>query len=224
LYGRFTIGGTIAYTWENLKVYGTGYYQGGHFADGRELKAGYLGGYISYKVVKPLNLLVGYDWYSGNDYSDTTGLKTQSTAFSSLYGSNHKFYGYMDMFPAFIVLGNSAGLKNLYVRGTLALGKKASLEATWWWFSLAKGYLPVSAKKPGELPYVSVDKKLGSEIDLMCVYRPFTGFEINAAYCFFLPTSTMEQLDGLKSGTSEWAQFAYVMLTYKPTFFSTGKK
>jgi len=115
-------------------------------------------------------------------------------------------------------------LKNLYVRGTLALSKKADLEATWRWYGLAKGYLPVSVKKPGEVPYTSVDKTLGSEIDLMCVYRPFPGFEINAAYCFFLPTSTMEQLDGLKPGTSKWAQFAYVMLTYKPTFFSTAKK
>ena len=223
LYGRFTVGGTAAYTWKNLKIFLSGYYQAGKFNDGRTINAGLFGGYASYKVVKPLTLLVGYDWMSGNDYSNTTGLKTKSTAFSTLYGTSHGFYGYMDMFSAQVTSGNSPGLTDLYGRATVLFSEKASLEATWRMLGIAKGYIPATVKKTGDLPYAPVTKSLGSEIDLMFGYKPISNLEINAAYCFFLPTSTMEKLNGLKTGTSKWAQYAYIMLTYKPTFFNSDK-
>jgi hypothetical protein len=222
LYGRFTFGGTATWIRKNLKVFAAGYYQAGHLSDGRELSAGMAGGYASYRVVKPLTLLLGYEYISGNDYS-STDLKTKSTSFSTLYGTSHGFYGYMDLFAVQVVGGNSAGLTDLWARGTVQFTGKTSLEATWRMFGLAKGYLPITPKKAGDATYVAVDKNLGSEIDLMFVYKPFNNFEVNAAYCFFLPTSSMEQLNGLKAGTSRWAQYAYVMLTYKPAFFNSEK-
>jgi len=224
LYGRFTFGGTAAWTFKNLKVFAAGYYQAGHFNDGRKISAGFAGGYVSYKVVKPLTLLAGYEYLTGNDYSDTTGLKTGTTAFSTLYPNAHGFYGYMDLFNSQVVSGNSPGLTDLYARATVNFSPKAYFEATWRMFGLAKGYLPQTVKKQGDLPYLAVDKNLGSEIDLMFVYKPVANFEINTAYCFFLPTESMERFDGLKPGTSKWAQYAYVMLTWKPTFFSSDKQ
>jgi hypothetical protein len=221
LYGRFTVGGNIGYTWKNLKVFAAGYYQGGHFIDGKKIGAGFLGGYVSYKVVKPLTLLVGYDWLSGNDYSDTTGLKTKYTSFSTLYGTAHGFYGYMDLWNSYVTSGATAGLTDLYAKATLSLGDKAYIEATWRMMGLAKGYLN---KKEGSLPYTKVDKGLGNEIDVMCVYKPIKNLEINAAYCFFLASETMEKLNNLNVGTSEWEQYAYIMLTYKPTFFNSDNK
>jgi hypothetical protein len=223
LYGRFTFGGTAGFTSGNLKLFAAGYYQAGHFNDGRTISAGFFGGYVSYKVLKPLTLLIGYERLSGNDYSDTTGLKTKSTSFSVLYPTSHGFYGYMDMFALQVIGGNSAGLTDLYGRATVALGARISIEATYRMFGLAKGYLPATVKKAGDLPYVEVGKNLGSEVDLMFIYKPVPNFEINAAYCFFLPTSTMERLNGLNEGTSKWAQYAYVMLTYKPNFFNSDK-
>ncbi|MEI7895434.1 MAG: hypothetical protein WCJ26_00255 [bacterium] len=223
LYGRFTFGGTASYTYKNLKLFGAGYYQAGHFSDGKTISAGFAGGYASYKVVKPLTILAGYEYMSGNNYSDTEGLKTRSASFSTLYGTNHGFYGYMDMFSTQVTSGNSAGLTDLYAKATLALTGKASVEATWRMFGLAQGYLPVTIKKPGDTPYVEVNRNLGSEVDLMVLYKPFNNFEVNAAYCFFLPTTTMERLNGLNPGTGKWAQYAYVMLTYKPTFFNSDK-
>jgi hypothetical protein len=73
------------------------------------------------------------------------------------------------------------------------------------------------------LPYEAVRTSLGSEIDLMYTYKPISNLELNAAYCFFLPTESMEKYDGLKSGSSRFAQYAYIMITYKPNFFSTAK-
>ena len=37
------------------------------------------------------------------------------------------------------------------------------------------------------------------------------------------PTSTMEKLNSLTPGKSKWAQYAYLMLTYKPNFFNSDK-
>ncbi|MEI6681431.1 MAG: hypothetical protein WCO44_02325 [Bacteroidota bacterium] len=223
LYGRFTVGGTAGYTWKNLKLFVSGYYQGGKFSDGRDLNAGMFAGYASYKVVKPLCLLIGYEWISGNDYSNTAGLKTKSTSFSTLYGTSHGFYGYMDMFASYVTGGASAGLTDLYARATLLFNEKTSLEATWRMTGLTNGYLQSTPKKATDPAYTSVGKDLGSELDLMLSYKPFSNFEVNGAYCFFLPTSTMEKLNGLKQGTSKWAQYAYIMLTYKPTFFNSDK-
>ena len=223
LYGRFTFGGTAGYSSGKWKFFAAAYYQAGHFSDGRKINAGFFGGYASCKVLKPITLLVGYERLSGNDYSDTTGLKTTSTSFSVLYPTSHGFYGYMDMFSQQTVSGNSAGLTDLYGRATIVLGGKTSVEATYRMFGLARGYLPATVKKPGDLPYVEVGRNLGSEVDLMVIYKPVPNFEVNAAYCFFLPTPAMERLNGLNEGTSKWAQYAYVMLTYKPVFFNSEK-
>ena len=223
LYGRYTVGGTIGYSLKKLRLFAVGYYQGGRFNDGREISAGFLGGYASYQFFKPFTFLIGYEQLSGNNFSDTEGLKTKSTAFSTLYPTSHGFYGYMDMFSSQVISGDGAGLTDLYARATLKFGEKTSIEATCRYFGLANGYLPVTVSKPGELPYIEVKKHLGTEIDLMGIYKPVKNFEINLAYCFFLPTSTMERLNNLKDGTSKWAQYAYIMLTYKPNFFTSEK-
>ena len=221
LYARVTVGGNIGYTWKNLKVYAAGYYQGGHFIDGRKINAGFYGGYISYKIVKPLTVLVGYERLSGNDYSDTVGMKSELTSFSTLYGTAHSKYGYMDLFSTYVTSGLAPGLRDLYAQATLRFSEKAFFEATWRWMSTDKGYLN---KKDGSLPYTKVDKNLGHEIDLMINYTIVKNFDLNAAWCFFLPTETMDQVSGLKAGTSEFAQYAYIMLTYKPTFFNSDHK
>jgi hypothetical protein len=59
--------------------------------------------------------------------------------------------------------------------------------------------------------------------DTLLVYKPWPNVEINTAWCFFIPAETMEIFKGLKPGTSKFAQFAYLLVTYKPKFFSSEK-
>jgi hypothetical protein len=224
VYVRGTFG---AGAWLNLKKWSfflNGYYQFGHIKDGRKLNSNFYAAYIAYQVVKPLRLLVGYEHLSGNNFSDTTRFKSEVRGFSTLYGTSHRGYGYMDMFTVLVRDNLSPGLNDLYGRATVGFTDKMSLEVTYRWFSLPYGYLYSKPAKPGQLPYREVKKSLGSEVDLMFVYKPIPNLELNAAYCFFLPTETMELYDGLKAGTSRWAQYAYIMITYKPNFFSTEKK
>jgi hypothetical protein len=56
----------------------------------------------------------------------------------------------------------------------------------------------------------------------MFVYRPLPNVELNAAYCYFFPTTTMELLYNLASSV-RGSQYAYLMITYKPKFFSSAK-
>ncbi|MEI6455029.1 MAG: alginate export family protein [bacterium] len=224
LYVRGTVGAGATLNLKKWSFFLNGYYQFGHIKDGRKLNSNFYAAYIACQVVKPLKLMIGFEHLSGNNFSDTTLFKTTVRGFSTLYGTTHRGYGYMDMFTSLVKDNLSPGLNDLYGRATVSFTEKMSLELTYRWFSIPNGYLYSKSAKPGQLPYVEVKKSLGSEIDLMYVYKPIPNLELNAAYCFFLPTETMEIFDGLKAGTSRWAQYAYIMITWKPNFFSTEKK
>ena len=225
LYVRATVGGNVWYTWKNLSLFASGYYQGGHYKDGRKLSAVFYGGFIAYQVVKPLKLQAGYEHLSGNDFSDTTEYNSKLHGFSTLWGTNHVFYGYMDMFT--VHLGQDAlqaGLNDLYARATVTISGKTSLEATYRWFSLPFGYLKAQPPQANPLPYQKVGKDLGSEIDVMFLYKPLPNLELNAAYCLYLKTTTREILDNLPPGHGRLGQYGYIMITYKPNFFTSEKK
>jgi hypothetical protein len=225
IYSRGTAGGTVGFNWNNLNIFANGFYQFGHYKDGRKISAYFVGGWVSYKVIKPLTLLVGCEELSGNNASDTTDLKNNLHGFATPFSTKHNFYGYMDLYTTY--LGQDAlhnGLIDLYGRATVTISQKTSLEATYRWFNLPYGYLPAKVVKKTDLPYQSVKTNLGSEVDLMFLYKPTSNLELNAAYCLYMPTDTRDILDGLKAGTGRMGQYAYLMITYKPTFFTSDKK
>ena len=223
LYARATVGAGLLFNSKKWGFFVNGYYQGGHTPDGKTLSANFYAVWASYQVIKPLKLQVGFDHLSGNNFSDTTAYKTKLKGFSTLYGTSHRAYGYMDLFNSLVKDNLSPGLNDLYGRVTVNLNDKMFIEGTYRWFSIPYGYLYLKPTKAKPLGYTAVSKSLGSEIDLMYSYKPIANLEFNAAYCFFMPTSTMETYDGLKTGTARFAQYAYIMITYKPNFFNSGK-
>ncbi len=224
LYARTTFGATVGLNLAKWSFFVNGFYQYGKIRDSRNLTAYFYTLWAAFQPVKQFKIQAGWEQLSGNNYADTSALKTKVTGFSTLYGTSHRAYGYMDLFNSMVKDNASPGLNDLYARATVYFNEKMSLEATYRWFSIPYGYLGVTPTKKGQLPYTAVNKSLGSEIDLMYVYKPAPNLEINAAYCFFLPTSTMETLNKVAVGTSKFAQYAYIMVTYKPNFFSTEKK
>jgi hypothetical protein len=225
LYARATIGANIWYTWKNLSLFASGYYQCGHYKDGRKLSSGFYTVTAAFQVVKPLKIQVGYEHLSGNDFSDTTEYKSKVHGFSTLWGTNHTFYGYMDMYSGY--LGQDAlqaGLNDLWARATFTFSGKTSLEATYRWFSLPSEFLAATPTKMSPLPYQKVNKDLGSEIDVMFLYKPLPNLELNAAYCLYLKTTTREIVDNLATGSGRLGQYGYFMITYKPNFFTSDKK
>ncbi len=216
VYARYTLGPNVTFSTGNFSAYANFYYQTGDLQSGKDIDANFYSGYLSYKLGK-VNLMAGYDHYSGTDFSDTENEK--SNTFDKLWGAGHKYLGYMDHFsksPGSQTKG--AGLNNLYFRATLGLIKKMKLQATYHYFALDKAYLP-NANQLGD-PYTEIDKSLGSEVDLMLIYSPSKEIKLWAGYSFALPGETWETVKGIPDGTdSKFPQFAYLMVSFTPTFY-----
>ena len=221
LYARGTFGASAGLELKKWSFFINGFYQCGNIRDGRKLSSWFYSLQACFHPWKQLTLSVGWDKLSGNNFSDTTALKTSVHGFSTLYGSTHVGYGYMDLFNNVVKDNLTPGLNDLYGRASVSFRNNMSLEFTYRWFSIPYGFLNVANPKKGQLPYAEVKTSLGSEFDLMYVYKPIPNLELNAAYCFFLPTPAMEILDKIEVGKSKFAQYAYIMITYKPNFFNS---
>lgn len=224
LYARNTLGASAGLDFKKWSFFINGFYQFGNIRDGRSLSSYFYNLQATFRPWEQVTLMVGWDQLSGNNFSDTNNLKTTVHGFSTLYGSRHIGYGYMDLFNNIVKDNLSPGLNDLYGRASFSFRNNMSLELTYRWFSIPFRFLSVTNPGKGQLPYIPVKTSLGSEIDLMYVYKPIPNLELNAAYCFFLPTSTMEILNKIETGKSKFAQYAYIMITYKPNLFHSDNR
>ena len=143
--------------------------------------------------------------------SDTIKTSSETNSFSTLYGSNHRFLGYMDYFGKDISSANfGAGINNFFVNINNSLTHKISLQAIYHWFSLDKEYLSSSNR---------VNKYLGSEIDLMLTYQVSNDISLKAGYSFMLPNETLEIISGIDAGKSKFAQFGWLQVQFNPIFY-----
>ena len=215
LNSRFTLGPNINFKTEKFKIGGIFYYQGGKLADGKTVKSNFYSAKLSYNITKNLELAVAYDHYSGTNFKDTVLAKTESTTFDKLYGTGHTFLGYMDYFT-----GNSsditkgAGINDFYIRANFNFKEKHNLEATYHLYNLDKAYVLGSL----------INKNLGSEIDLVYTYKYNKIINLSLGYCTMLPNESMEYLSKIKIGESKFAQFAYLMVAFKPNFFTSKEE
>ena len=120
----------------------------------------------------------GYDVLSGNDAVTPSG---KNNRFDPLYGTPHKFWGYMDYF--FAGTGSPAGglsnpyFKIKYATNTLTLG------ADFHSFSLNKDM----KRADGTV----IDKKLGTEIDLQLNYNMNKFTTVEFGYSIMSATNSM---------------------------------
>ncbi|QEM10745.1 alginate export family protein [Mucilaginibacter rubeus] len=185
------------------------YYQGGHNRDGAELSAYtfttslcYKGGNLAYTA--------GWDYLSGNDSFSSS--KTDHR-FDPLYGTPHKFWGYMDYFYA--VSGSpTGGLSNPYLKiKYLSDNKRFSTELANHYFLLAKDQKATDGQP--------IDKYLGTEFDLTNSYKlnKFTVVDLGLSY--MAATHSMEYAKGLTPDANKLHPFwAYLQLNIKPEFLN----
>ena len=208
---RHTFGPYLEYRNSNLLFSGAYYLQRGISQDKRDIKADFYSGRATYIFSAKNSLTLGYDHYSGTDYSSADAL-TETGTFSTLYGPGHKYLGYMDYFG--VPENHGAGINDLLLTANVGIGKKGSLEATLHQFNLPEGYLKNGTK---------VDKNLGQELDLVYTRKLDNDVAIKAGLSTFFYTQSMEQLKGRTPGQGNNAYFGWFMLVVKPTFFSTDK-
>lgn len=152
---------------------------------------------LSFKASEKIGLGIGAEMISGNDADEgATG------AFFPLYGTNHKFNGFMDYF----YVGNhanSVGLIDIHLGGTFDFNQKSSLLVKVLNFS-------------GEQALPSGAKALGTELDIVYTHK-FKGFLIKGGYSQMFANDGMYELKGLEKDLAASTQnWAWVMLVLKP--------
>ncbi|WP_289037646.1 alginate export family protein [uncultured Zobellia sp.] len=203
----FTLGTHLNYKKGSFGAALNAYLQTGERQNSIDVSGAYLLGLdLTYKVSKGVSLGLGAEIISGNDTSTTD--KTE--AFFPLYGTNHKFNGFMDYF----YVGNhanSVGLTDIHASAKFALGETSSLMVKVLNFS-------------GEQELPSGEKSLGTEVDLVFA-KTFKGYGLAIGYSQMFASDGMYELKGVTEADASSAQnWAWVQLTMKPKFLNTAKQ
>jgi len=200
-----TIGSRLTYKSKKIDANAATYFQSGKRTS-NTVNALYYTGNFSYNISPNFSMGAGIEYLSGKDTNDSTG---DIKSFSPLFGTNHKFNGWMDYF----YVGNwnnSVGLTD--VNFTLAYKKdKFSAKLVPHLFSAAANVYDGNIK---------MDQNLGTEIDFVLGYKVAKDIKFNAGYSKMYATSTLQLLKGgSKDADNSWA---WIMLTFKPKLFSAS--
>ncbi len=213
-----TIGTHLDYKKDKVKAVVAAYYQTGKDESDRDLNAYNLRAELNYDLTEKVNLGLGYELLSGTSQTDTAN--NENNSFSPFYGTNHKFNGLMDYF----YVGNHAnnvGLQDLYFRLKYK-HKKLMSGVDVHLFSTAEDLLD-NQKLAQSGEYKAVDASLGTEIDFTFKYNYSKEVQFQLGYSQMLATKSMEELKG--GDKNEINNWAYLMITFKPTFYKgTVKK
>jgi hypothetical protein len=184
---------------------GEAYYQFGKNPTGKSIGAFLLAANITYPVGKtPVTL--GADYLSG-----ASSNSSKDNAFNPLYGTHHKFYGYMDYF----YVGNghgSVGIKDLYIKAKFKVSEKGALETG------AHQFFSGSAIPSAD--NTTYKTSLGTELDLVFSQAFSKDVLLHVGYSQMIASSSMEIIKpgGSSDAFNNWG---WIMLTIKPTFFES---
>ena len=179
----------------------SGYYQFGEFVTDTDI-SGYQG--MLNLTYKPKTTLygLGVEVLSGDD-----GDTDEQEAFFPLYGTNHKFNGFMDFFYVGNH-GNNAGLVDVNAKAVIKTGEKSKLLAKAHYFSTATD--------------VNYDGYLGTELDLVYIQKinAYSNIKVGYSQAFLDETFSNSRTAGSADATQNWG---WVMLTIKPNLFKYKK-
>lgn len=184
------------------------YYQGGKDRDGVSLDAYTTTLSLSYSK-KLFAYTIGWDYLSGNDAFSTS---VKNHRFDPLYGTPHKFWGYMDYFYA--GTGSpTGGLNNPYLKFKYSsANKRFGVGVDYHYFALAQDQKNVSGG--------ALDKYLGSEVDLVTTYSLNKFTNVEWGFSFLAASKSMEYAKGIAPGTSSLnSTWSFLQLNIKPEFF-----
>ncbi len=208
-----TIGPRVTYKGESLKINAAFYFQGGKNAANRDQSAMYFSANLDYVVSKKFSIGIGGEYLSGTTSQNQVIATEKDKSFKPLYGTNHKFNGWMDYFYVGSYM-NSNGLIDIYLPFTYKVNKFT--------FKLIPHYFMAAATVSQEQTdgsWKDFSNGLGTEIDFTGSYTLSKTMIISAGYSQMFATETMQVLKGGDhKNTNNWA---WVMFTFKPDFFTS---
>lgn len=141
---------------------------------------------------------IGVDWLSGNSPADSG----KSNCFSTPFGTNHKFYGFMDYFTNIPLHTGSLGLHDFY--GTFTLAPNGEPYSV----SVAVHHFTTDKQSAAGL------SAYGQEVDLTLKYLATKNLQFTWGGSVFLPGELMKSNFKTAGGAREDAAYwSYLMLT-----------
>lgn len=193
-----TFGTHVEVPVDKVAFAGNLYFQIGEDGANKSLNAYNLMAEATYQVSEKSQFQVGYEILSGSDYNQTE----KNNSFTPLYGTNHKFNGFMDYFYVGNHL-NNVGLSDGYVKFATSKNKTAFNADVHFFSSAAK----ISA---------TADNYLGTELDLTLTQTLNPATKISFGYSQMFATESLEILKGGSKGA--FNNWAYVMISVTPKF------
>jgi hypothetical protein len=214
---RQTYGVLSSYDLGDIMLDGELYYQGGRNSNDVKVSGLLftLHGTLQTDIT-PLTL--GFEYLSG-----TARGEDNDKSFNPLYGTNHKFYGFMDYFYVGNYHGQAgggraSGLIDVHLKTKFNFGEKSNLGANLHYFAS-----PVKVYEGAGTGGDTYGSTLGTEIDLVYTLTLSQNVKFNLGYSHMFATETME---AVKSGGNHSAlnNWAWAMISFKPRLFTTNKE
>lgn len=215
LYVTSTNGFHLDHNAEKTSIKANAFYQFGRNILGQEVDA-WMSTASASRDVGKFSLGAGIDIHSGNDASNTDEeyMKKDHT-FDLLYGARYAYSGFMNQFGNLDASTRMGGLVDIYPFARYNFEKKHSILLRVHFFSLQGEVRDYMA---GEDVYF--DRKLGTEVDLRYSRPLMENMNIQAGFSWYGPSETYEVFRNVTPGESKTTWWGWLMLTYKPTFFS----
>lgn len=205
-WNRYTVGanlfGTVA---RKISFALNAYYQGGNYREGTELNEYHVSASAMYAAGRKLSVGPGVDVFSGNNGSDPS---SRFQKFDPLYGTPHKFWGFMDYFYVADGFGSN-GLVNYYLKSKYKAKDNLTLNLDLHHFVLPDA---VNASD-GQL----LKKQLGTEVDFTFQYNLTKAITLEGGYCTMFSTETMAspKVKNVRRA-SDFSDWAYLMINIRP--------
>jgi hypothetical protein len=208
VWSRYTMGANLFGTAKRKLGFAlSAFYQGGKYREGTSLSEYLVSVSTQYAVGRKLSVGPGVDITSGNNGSDPT---KRFQRFDPLYGTPHKFWGYMDYFYVADGFGAS-GLVDYYLKAKYKLKDNFTLFLDGHRFVLPTAVLANDGS--------TMKKSLGTEIDFVFNYAMTKAVTIEGGYSTMFSTATMAsaKVKNVKRA-ADFSDWAYLMISIKPEF------
>jgi|APTNR8051073442_1049403.scaffolds.fasta_scaffold00555_8 hypothetical protein len=205
---RSTLGGILKFSYGRLKADISGYYQFGTEPGSRaNLRAFMAAGLLNYSLTTRWDVSLGYDYLSGNDIANSN--PSQSRFFNPAFGTNHKFYGYMDYFYVGTA-HNSSGLQDGYLRLRYTSSPRFNIFVDVHNFASAGAVHEKTASNSNKLSSYT-----GTEADFIINYIPVPYCKIQFGYSALAANRSLEVVKGA-GNSALFQQWTYLMVTFQP--------
>ena len=206
VWSRYTVGANIFGTAKRKFSFAlSAFYQFGEYRDGANLGEYLLSGSVLYAAGRKWSVGPGVDLTSG--YNGTDPAK-KNKRFDPLYGTPHKFWGYMDYFYVADGFGSN-GLRDYYFKVKYKAKDNLSLS-----LDAHNFVLPSAVKKDDGF---MLSKNLGTEVDLIANYSLTKAITLEGGYCAMFSTKTMSSVKVKNvANAQDYSDWAYIMINIKP--------